>query len=38
MAVTTRQGLIDYCQALRDITTQSEFPFKIEWPKAPSSE
>lgn len=32
------QEWTDYCQALRDITTQNEFPFKVEWPKAPSSD
>lgn len=29
------QELIDYCQALRDITAQSGFPYDVIWPTKP---
>ena len=29
------QAWIDYCQALRDIPTQSGFPWQINWPTQP---
>lgn len=28
---------IDYCQALRDITNQEEFPYSVKWPVKPRS-
>jgi hypothetical protein len=31
------QEWIDYCQALRDITDQSGFPWEINWPVEPVS-
>jgi len=33
--MTPSQEWRDYCQALRDVTTQAGFPWKIDWPKAP---
>ena len=32
------QEMIDYRQALRDVTSQEGFPVNVEWPEAPSSE
>jgi len=33
--MTPSQAWKDYCQALRDVPTQSGFPWKIVWPVAP---
>jgi hypothetical protein len=33
--MTPSQEWIDYCQALRDITTSAGFPWEINWPVAP---
>ena len=33
--MTPSQEWKDYCQALRDITTQPGFPWTIEWPEQP---
>ena len=33
--LTPSQEWKDYCQALRDITTQSGFPWTVTWPDAP---
>ena len=30
------QAWIDYCQALRDITSQAGFPWNVQWPIAPT--
>ena len=30
------QDWVDYCQQLRDITTQSGFPYSVVWPAAPN--
>lgn len=29
------QAWKDYCQALRDVTNQAEFPWNIQWPSTP---
>lgn len=29
------QAWIDYCQALRDITSQAGFPWNVQWPSKP---
>lgn len=34
--LTPSQEWKDYCQALRDITTQAGFPFDINWPQEPN--
>lgn len=34
--LTPSQEWKDYCQALRDITTQSGFPFNVVWPNQPA--
>jgi len=33
--LTQSQAWINYCQALRDITAQSGFPWEVTWPTAP---
>jgi hypothetical protein len=33
--LTPSQAWIDYCQALRDIPTQSGFPWEVNWPTQP---
>jgi hypothetical protein len=33
--MTPTQAWKDYCQALRDVPSQSGFPWTIEWPEAP---
>ena len=33
--MTPSQAWKDYCQALRDVPTQTGFPWTIEWPEAP---
>ena len=33
--MTPSQAWIDYCQALRDITTQEGFPWNVQWPEKP---
>lgn len=33
--MTPSQDWINYCQALRDVPTQSGFPWKINWPTEP---
>lgn len=33
--LTPSQEWKDYCQALRDISSQPEFPFEVTWPTAP---
>jgi hypothetical protein len=33
--LTPSQAWIDYCQALRDIPTQSGFPWTVTWPTEP---
>ena len=35
---TTTQAWDDYCQALRDLPSQSGFPWEVTWPTAPSAE
>lgn len=29
------QAWVDYCQALRDLTSQESFPFEVVWPEEP---
>jgi hypothetical protein len=33
--LTPTQQWIDYCQALRDVTAQVEFPWSVQWPTQP---
>lgn len=33
--LTPSQAWIDYCQALRDITSQAGFPWNVQWPSQP---
>lgn len=33
--LTPSQAWVDYCQALRDITTQETFPQSVVWPTEP---
>lgn len=33
--LTPSQQWIDYCQALRDVTAQSGFPWSVQWPTQP---
>jgi len=33
--MTPTQQWIDYCQALRDVTAQSGFPWSVQWPTQP---
>ena len=33
--LTPSQAWVDYCQALRDITTQESFPQSLVWPTEP---
>ena len=33
--ITTKQSWVDYRQQLRDITSQSDYPFNVIWPTLP---
>lgn len=35
--LTPSQAWKDYCQALRDISSQTGFPWDIQWPEAPTA-